>query len=340
MKSRYCSIALALLATALASVWARAQETEASIYAAAKKEGKVIYWSSYDTSTVKAMSEKFEKRYPGITVEPFRINPGPAVERIIAQSQAGELNVDAVSGFVSYMPQLVNRGLATSFAYDKIFNIPKERLVYDNKGIIEIQLDSPIIYNTSFVKAGELRTWDDLLDPKWRGKIIMDARGVSFAILAGKWGEAKTVEYLQKLLANQPIIMKSGTQVSEALAGGQGAIGVGTYAGRALQFKEKGAPLEWARVSPIPAGVILIVAGLKGAPHPNAARLWAAFWATPEAQQGIWEGHRYGMIVGDNLSPHGKDVQAAKLEVVLENIDPEENRRLLTKMGDIIGGLK
>ena len=104
MKSHHYSIALALLAIALASIGARASETEASVYAEAKKEGKVVYWTSYDTNTVKAMAAKFAKRYPGIAIEPFRINPGPAIERIITQSKAGQLDVDAVNGFVSYMP--------------------------------------------------------------------------------------------------------------------------------------------------------------------------------------------------------------------------------------------
>jgi iron(III) transport system substrate-binding protein len=340
MRSHRYSGALALLVVALTGATVRASETEASVYAAAKKEGKVVYWTSYDTETMDAMGARFAKRFPGIAIEPFRINPGPAIERIITQSRAGQLNVDAVNGFVSYMPQLVDRGLAISFPYDEVLGVPKGRLVYDNKGLVEIHLDSPIVYNTTWVKPGEIKSWDDLLDPKWSGKIIMDARGVSFAILAGKWGEEKTADFLRRLLANKPIIMKSGTQVIEALAGGQGAIGIGTYAGRAIQYKEKGAPIEWARVSPVPTGIILIMAGLKGSAHPNAAHLWASFWATPEGQEAIWEGHRYGMVAGDNLSPHGRDIQASHLEVVFENTDPVENSRLLQKMGGIIGSLQ
>lgn len=334
------SIVLALLATVLAGANACAGETAASVYAAAKKEGKVVYWTSYDPEVINAMGKLFTKRYPGIKVEPFRINPGPAVQRIITESEAGSLHVDAVSGFISYMTELVNRGLAVPFPYHKVLGVPKNRILYNSEGVVEIQLDSPIIYNTNLVKKGEIKSWNDLLKPKWRGKIIMDARAVPFAILSGKWGEKKSADFLRKLLANKPIILKSGTQVIEALAGGQGAIAVGTYAGRALQLKDQGAPLDWARVGPIPAGVILELAGLKGSPHPNAARLWAAFWATPEAQAEIWKGHRYGMVVGDHLSPHGKEIQKDKLQVVLENTDPKENLRLLKKMGSIMGSLQ
>lgn len=318
---------------------ATADDNVQSLYDAAKKEGKLVFLSSQDVKSNDAIAAKFNAHYPGIQVQSFKIEPGPAIERIVTESQAGRMSADDIDTSLAYTPQLFDRGLVEPYPWEKVFNLDPGLVMFDGKAVVELNLDVPIVYNTGMVKAGEIKSWDDLTDARYRGKLILEARGLAFQLLAVKWGEERSFDYLGKLLANQPIIIKGGTPTIEALAGGQGAVAIGTYGGRAIQYAEQGAPVEWARVGPIPA-MVYVIMPLKAAPHPNAARLWAAFYTTAEAQEALYAGMRFGMLSGKEIDPHGKDIKEAGLDVILEPPTIAENQRLLEKAGAAIGGLK
>jgi ABC-type Fe3+ transport system substrate-binding protein len=121
------------------------------------------------------------------------------------------------------------------------------------------------------------------------------------------------------------------------LAGGQGSIAIGAYAARLTLFKEAGAPVDWVRVGPIPAQQVAI-APIKGSPHPNAAKLLAAYWTTTEAQQIFYEDQRFGMV-GYYQSPRGEELHKRGIEVVLETTDIDKDKRLLEMAGRAIGGM-
>ncbi len=153
------------------------------------------------------------------------------------------------------------------------------------------------------------------------------------------WGEDKAYDYLKRLIANRPIIIKGGTQALEALAGGQGAAAVGGYGGRVMQFQKEGAPVEWARVSPVPAMIYTHMA-LKGAPHPNAAVLWAAWSIGREHLAALYAAQSFGRLSGPNISPLGVTMRDAGLDIVYESADAANMQRMLVKAGAMIGGLK
>jgi ABC-type Fe3+ transport system substrate-binding protein len=74
--------------------------------------------------------------------------------------------------------------------------------------------------------------------------------------------------------------------------------------------------------------------------RPNAGKLWAAWMLTAEGQEALWGAMKYGMAVGDNLSPHGTQMKAANMEIVLEGTDQKELARLIQKAGQQIGSLQ
>ncbi len=79
---------------------------------------------------------------------------------------------------------------------------------------------------------------------------------------------------------------------------------------------------------------------IKGGPHPNAAKLYAAFWATPDAQRIFYEEQRHGMLTGQDADPRAEDIKQRGLEVVFEPTDIEQDRHLLEVMGRALGGIK
>lgn len=330
----------AVVGAFLLSCAARAQTGELwdSLYAAAKKEGKLVVWSSRDVPVNQAVAKLFTKRFPGIELEIFKILPSPAMERLVTERKAGRPGGDIIDPNISFMPLLLDRDLAEVVDY-AAFGVPRDEVLFDGRAAVIGHYDLPLGYNTELVKPGELKSWDDLLDPKWRGKIIVESFAYSFGMLAQPqhWGEAKTIAFIEKLLANKPIIITGPTNASEALAGGQGAISVGTYASRNQINRENGAPVDWARVGPIPAQRVVNVA-IKGSPHPNAAKLWAAWWTTPEAQKEFYAVQRYGKIIGPVLSPRGEEVQKLGLEVVLEPLDVANGIKLLDRASRMITG--
>ena len=133
------AIAIASLAFALLAGAAKAQETPAALCEAAKKEGKISIWSALETSLHQAQAKAFAKVCPGLEVEAFRIQPGPALERAIAESRAGKLTVDILDTNSAYLPLLFDRDLVRPYDWEKTFGVPKSLILYDNRAIqIEI----------------------------------------------------------------------------------------------------------------------------------------------------------------------------------------------------------
>jgi iron(III) transport system substrate-binding protein len=316
----------------------RAADSEQSLYQAARKEGSVVVWTPLEIGFYTKIAARFSARYPGIRIEPFRIQPGPAIERTVTEAKAGQVNVDVIDPNIAYVPILLQHGLVEPYPWDQVFGIAAERILFDKRALVLGHYDLPLGYNRNLVKAGALTSWDDVLDPRWRGKLLLEARGFGLAILASTWGEQRTLAYVEKLMANRPIIVKGATAVAEGLASGEGAIGIGAYAARLTLYKEAGAPVDWARFGPIPAQQVA-VAPIKGGPHPNAAKLLAAYWTTAEAQQLFYDDQRYGMV-GYYLSLRGEELKRQRIEVVLETTDIEQDMHWLRAVGRAIGGIK
>jgi iron(III) transport system substrate-binding protein len=336
---RIALVALVSAALALTASAAHAEDTVQSIYESARKEGKVVLWTAVDVSLQKQVAAKFNEKYPGIEVEAFKIFPGPAIERLITETRSGLHNVDIIDPNIAFLPLLFNRGLVEPYPYDKVFGIDPDRLLFDRRGIVIGHYDLPIAYNTGMVAPGAIKSWDDLLDARYAGKVLVEAHAYAFGILASKWGEEKTLDYIKRLLANRPVVINSPTATAEALAAGQGAVAIGAYAARISLYKDQGAPVDWARVGPIPAQQVVSVP-IKGGPHPNAGRLYAAFWAGEQAQHIFYDAYRHGILLGKDAMPRGREIQALGLEVVLESTDIERSQRLLELAGRALGSIK
>lgn len=312
----------------------------AKIYEAAKKEGSVIYWSPDDVEEVKEFEKDFNKIYPGIKVEHFQIQPPQALERIITEANANQTNLDVIHMYLTELPKLIDRGLITQYDWNKTFGVNKEIIKYNNHGINTYHLSFPIAYNTNLLKKDEVpKSWEELLEPKWKGKLLVEVRGNAFPILALSWGEDKTVNYLKKLLEQKPIIIKGGTPTVQAVANGDAPVAIGTYAYMVEKYKRQGAPIDWAKVGPIPL-IVHTHAVMKKAPHPNAGLLFTAWMASKEGVETRERVQTAGRMIGENLSKIGKEMEANKIERIPEDENKMEIlNRMKKKVADILSGL-
>jgi iron(III) transport system substrate-binding protein len=315
------------------------------LYAAAKKEGRVVIWGPTDAIVYQRMQEALDKQYPGIKIESFESIPEPLVQRIIAESQAGKpAAVDVIqSGSLRALRPLIDRDMLAPYpGWEKVFGLDA---VYAHQRFVGgYNLTLPIAYNTKMVSAQEApRSWEDLADPKWKGrKIIMEARLVPFAMLGTEWGKSKAIELTKKILSQQqPLIVQGGTTVANALAGGQVSIAVGTYAFTIEGLKKQGAAVDWVAVSPLP--VLTSAEGvLKTAAHPNAGRFFAGWMGTAEGQKIRYAARGQAMEVGRNaIGNVAERIRSQKPAIILETDKTFTSiLEIQRELGKLLGALR
>ena len=325
--------------------YAQDKEGITQLYNAAKKEGRVIIWGPTDAIVYQRMQEALDKQYPGIKIESFESIPEPLVQRIIAESQAGKpASVDVIqSGSLRALRPLIDRDMLAPYpGWEKVFGLDA---VYANQRFVGgYNLTLPIAYNTKTVSAQEApKTWEDLADPKWKGrKIIIEARLVPFAMLGTEWGKGKAVELTKKILSQQqPLIVQGGTTVANALAGGQVSLAVGTYAFTIEGLKKQGAAVDWVAVSPLP--VLTSAEGvLKTAAHPNAGRFFAGWMGTPEGQKIRYASRGQAMEVGRNaIGNVAERIRTQKPAIILETDKTFASiLEIQRELGKLLGALR
>lgn len=191
-------------------------------------------------------------------------------------------------------------------------------------------------YNTKVVATKDVpRSWEDLLDPKWKdGKLGVSDATYYFALFARLWGEERTTDYVKSLAKQRPVLGRLA-ELSTRLQLGEILIAAMLSESTVHTVKRKGAPIAFAeRVEPVLVSTTNIGV-LKGAAHSNAAILFTIFNLSPEAQD-IWEeyrGHTSAFVQGTRTHNFlkGKNV------VFMEGQDPNLVDRLANQYSKILG---
>ncbi|MDE1994986.1 MAG: extracellular solute-binding protein [Rhizobiaceae bacterium] len=274
---RKALILLPALAGLMCASAARADD--AALVDAAKKEGSVTWYTTLVVDqVVQAIIEGFEKKY-GIQVNFVSAPWEETAFRIINEGKASATKSDVFDSLPAYAA-VHAAGLIQPFApdaakdYDPAYKDPAG---YWTASII--QPLSPAI-NTDMVSATDApHTYEDLLDPKWKGKMawtnsasIGGPPGFIAAVL-DSMGEQKGMDYLHKLAGQQIANIPSNPRVVlDRAVSGENPLVLSIYNYHAAISKNQGAPVEWIKMEPLVAHVGL-VAMTKGAPHPNAGKL-------------------------------------------------------------------
>ncbi len=285
---------MALSATTLllaGGAFAAAQD-DAGLYAVAQKEAGVNWYTGLlKTQIVQPLITGFEAKYPGVRVEHTTGSDAELLDKIVAEAHAGTVHADVSLG-PSMAGQLLEAGLVARYIPANAANVPAQ--YKDPRGL----WTAPTLFfivpaiNTNLVKSGEEpRTLEDLLDPKWRGKMVWSGEvgtsgqvGFIGAVL-NYMGESKGKAYLRKLAAQQVVTLPSSARaVLDRVIAGEYPIGLATYNHHSSASQAKGAPVRWLPLQPI-VSVMARSMLLKGAPHPNAAKLLINYLLSPEGQQ-------------------------------------------------------
>jgi iron(III) transport system substrate-binding protein len=285
-------------ALGLAAVFAtpvRAQAPAASavtpaLVEAAKKEGKVVYYSSIDLPMAERIARAFEAKYPGIAVRVERSGAERVFQRIGQEYASRIYAVDVVnSSDAAHFIVWKRDGLLAPYVPEDV----AQHYAPDHKDADGMFANfraglSVIGYNTNLVKREEApKSFADLLDPKWMGKMVKAHPSYSGNVLTATFQVARDLgwDYFEKLAQQKVMQVQSSTDPPKKLALGERAVMVDGNEYNALQLKESNQPIEIvypAEGTPMAVGPNGL---FKNAPNPNAARLFQSFCFTPECQQ-------------------------------------------------------
>lgn len=260
------------------------------LVAAATKEGKVVYYTAVDVKVAEQIAKVFEAKYPGIKVQVERSGAERVFQRIGQEYTSKIYNVDVVNSsdaahFVywkreGWLAPVVPDDVAKHFA-------PAYKDADGMHAAWRITL-SPIAYNTKLVTAAEApKSYADLLDPKWSGKIVKAHPGYSGTILTQTFQVSRDIgwTYFEKLALQKVMQVQSATDPPNKVVSGERPIMSDGTEYNVLLLKQSGAPIEVVYPT---EGTPLVVGPsgiMKNAPNPNAARLFHVWSFTAEAQQ-------------------------------------------------------
>jgi iron(III) transport system substrate-binding protein len=285
-------------ALALGGVFASAARAEAppavaitpGLIEAARQEAKVVFYSSMDLPVGERLGKAFEAQYPGIAVQIERSGSERLFQRVAQESASNIHAADVInsSDASHFIPWKKSGWLAPFISEDIARYFPPEYRDPDGMFATTRIWLSSIAYNTNLVKPEDApRSFADLLDPKWAGKMVKGHPAYSGTIMTATFQMVRELGwgYFEKLARQRVMQVQSSTDPPKKLSLGERAVMADGNEYGVVLLKEAGQPVE-----PVyPAEGTPTISGPTGifttAPHPNAARLFQAWLHTRETQQ-------------------------------------------------------
>jgi len=260
--------------------------------AGARREGKVVIYSGMIVNQLlRPLTEAFHRKYPFIDITYWRGDGNQIAAKVLAEMQANALMADVVEGSglpsAAGGPQTVLPFTSPLFA-----DLPKEDVAGDRTWAATRFRYIGVGYNTKFItKDAAPKNYQDLLDPRWKGKMAWhaasDASGalVTITSLLATWGAEKTEAYIAKL-AKQDVtpLAVSNRQVVDQVIFGEYWIGLGISAHHPVISALQGAPAATVLFDPVPS-LDDAIQVLKGVKHPYAAMLLVDFMLSAQGQR-------------------------------------------------------
>jgi iron(III) transport system substrate-binding protein len=244
----------------------------------AKKEGELQLYTSTPADEISVLITAFEKKY-GIKVKLWRSGSDMVVQRLVSEGRARRFEADVIEADGTNLEALYREQLLQEVKSPNLADLIPQAIPPHRQWVAARVNIFTLAYNTNLVKKSDLpKSWSDLLDPKWKGKLGIEAADADwFATMMGELGEAKGLKLFRDIVATNGISVRKGhTLLANLVASGEVPLGLTVHNFKAEQFKRNGAPIDWFIIPPAVAQLNGIAVS-RNAPHPNAAVLFYDF---------------------------------------------------------------
>lgn len=215
---------------------------------AGAEEGGFTYWATFEPDNFDRIEAAFAETYPGIDVELLPLRPEETVQRILTAVSAGQpVEPDLVNGNIEALLPLVDRDVIdTEVDWSDVGDIAEDLHHPDYNMVRIYRVANGLAYNTETTDPADLPdTWEELVDERWAGDVVVDPRGNPFTNLGTVWGEEETVDYVQRLdEVVDPIVIEGGTAGMQAVISGEAMISTGGRADTNSELQAQGAPID------------------------------------------------------------------------------------------------
>ena len=318
MRAKFCeSLAVFILAALVLSATAtqaaqseealletinRLPETERQtrLVNGAKKEGTVTWYAAMNRVYAQDLINVFEADYPFLKVNALIASGASLLNRVLTEYRARSYLYDVFNTRSTTIGTLKRAGAV--IRYRSPYRVFLRDGFYDKEGYFNGIFATPLVFvfNTQLVSAKEApRSLEDLLNPKWTGKLAMDAESYDWlAALIDYYGEDKGTELAKKIGDQKLNIRRGPTLLTQLVAAGEFSVEIDGYHQEAIAQKKRGAPTDYNFPEPfVPAKSLVPIYMASHPPHPHAAALLADFFMSKKGQaimynHGRWVGHK------------------------------------------------
>jgi iron(III) transport system substrate-binding protein len=250
----------------------------------AKKEGALVWYTALNLNDSEMLTKRFEQLYPFIKTETLRLSSFSLLTKIQTEARAGAFKADVIeiAGVLGHI--LKREGLFAKYTSPESRFYPDSVKDPDGMWTSFFMNTHVLAYNTKLVKKDELpRTYEEIINPKWKDKITMSEDFDIFGMMLKVMGRSKGIEFMRRLAAQGVNLKNSYSLTIGAVASDEVPLGLNVYGTRTEEFKKRGAPVDWIPLEFTLASLEPLAVGAK-APHPNSARLFVDFLLSKEAQ--------------------------------------------------------
>ncbi len=288
-------------------------DRQALLEEGARKEGKVIWYSSSIKDTIgQPIIDAFVKKYPYLQPEFFRADGDQLKQRLDEEIGAHRYVADVLETTMGEYQEILAEQYLLPYYSPSLKAIPDNAKDKNGYWAVTREIYPGIAFNTNVITSSQApKTYEDLLDSKWKGKMSFPS-GTYIVQMVGVIMQTRGEDYLKNLSAQDPLYREiSPSALSNLVASGEAPLSIMVLSKDIELLKRKGAPVDWLPLNPIPPQRAAI--GLmKNAPHPYAALLLLDFILSPEGQ-GIYRSQAYGLPgQGEGTAYQLLDIAATK----------------------------
>ncbi|MGH7796417.1 MAG: ABC transporter substrate-binding protein [Candidatus Binatia bacterium] len=264
-------------------------DREKVLYEGAKKEGRLMWYTSLTGGPNTEAPKVFEAKYSGIKLEVYRGNSDAIVQRVLQEAQAKRFLVDTIETTFPVLKVMQEYKLLAPYFSPHLTQYSDDAKEKTDKGLVYWTTDREsyigLAYNTNAVRGNAVpKSFDDLLKPELKGKIGFATTDTGARVIAAML-KAKGAEFVQKLKMQEISLHSvSGRAILDMVISGELGVSPTVFLSHSRVSIAKGAPIKWLPMELVPAnaGGVAIPAN---APHPHAALLFADFLLSPEGQK-------------------------------------------------------